>query len=238
MRRSKNIACRRRSKQGRGSAYRKCASFFNSSSCIEKKTLCASEGDCERVEQERQAWREKTASIDPKRLIFVDETGMNLAMTRRYARAEGQARAYGSAPKNPGKNISLIASLSVDGKMTGMSFPGALDGEAYHVYVEKILCPTLQPDDIVVVDNLRVHEDERVRALIQSCGAQLWFLPPYSPRLNPIEECFSKVKTILRSAAARTQEALENAITYALDTITPSDARGWFEDSGYRLSSA
>lgn len=159
-------------------------------------------------------------------------------MTRRYARAEGQARAHGSVPKRPGENISIIGSIRLDGKITAMNFPGALDGDVFHAYAKHIFCRTLRPGDIVVLDNLRVHQNKRVRDLIEARGAELWYLPPYSPHLNPIEECWSKAKTILRTIAARTREALDEAIACALRAITPSDARGWFEHSGYVISSA
>jgi transposase len=197
-----------------------------------KKAIHASEGDCPRVESARKAWFEKIATIDSRSFVFIDETGVNLGMTRRYARAEGQARAHGSAPKSPGQNVSVIGSIRLDGSMTAMNFPGALDGEAFHVYAKEILCPTLRCGDIVVMDNLRVHQNKRVRDLIEACGAEIWYLPPYSPKFNPIEECWSKFKSILRTIAARTREALDDGISYALNAVTPSDARGWFEHSG------
>src|SRR5271154_1796967 len=197
-----------------------------------KKAINASEGDCPRVESARKAWIEKIATIDSRSFVFIDETGVNLGMTRRYARAEGQARAHGSAPKSPGENVSVIGSIRLDGSMTAMNFPGALDGEAFHVYAKEILCPTLRCGDIVVMDNLRVHQNKRVRDLIEACGAEIWYLPPYSPKFNPIEECWSKFKSILRTIAARTREALDDGISYALNAVTPSDARGWFEHSG------
>jgi transposase len=181
---------------------------------------------------------EKMREVDPNRLVFLDETGTNLGMTRLYARAEGQARAHGSAPKNPGENVSLIGSIRLDGKMTAMNFPGSLDDEAFQAYAKKIFCRTLRPGDIVVWDNLRVHQNQRVRDLVEARGAEIWFLPPYSPRLNPIEECWSKVKIRLRTIGARTRDALGDGITDALNAVTPSDARGWFEHSGYVISSA
>ncbi len=119
-----------------------------------------------------------------------------------------------------------------------MNFSGSLDGEAFHAYAKEILAPTLRPDDILVMDNLRVHKNKRACDVIEATGAKIWFLPPYSPRLNPIEETWSKVKSILRTFAARTHEALDAGITNALNAITPSDARGWFEHSGYVISSA
>ena len=202
-----------------------------------KKTLRATEGDCEKVDEARKEWIKKTRDIDSNRFIFLDETGTNLAMTRRYARAEGQARAHGYAPKNQGENVSLIGSIRLDGEITAMNFTGSLDGDAYCVYAKEILCPSLRAGDIVVMDNLRVHQNKFVRDMIETCGAEVWYLPPYSPKLNPIEECWSKVKTILRTIAARTRDALDDGITYALNAITSSDARGWFEHSGYAISS-
>jgi len=204
----------------------------------QKKTLRATEGDCEKVEQARIAWEERTRGIDPERFVFIDETGSNLGMTRRYGRAEGEARAHGHAPKNPGENVSIVGSIRLDGEMTAMNFPGSLDGKAFHVYAEKILCPSLRSSDIVVMDNLSVHKNQGVHDLIEATGAQVWYLPPYSPHLNPIEECWSKVKTILRTIAARTREALDEGITKALNAITPSDAQGWFSHSGYVIASA
>lgn len=154
-------------------------------------------------------------------------------MTRLYARSEGESRAHGSAPKNQGENVSIIGSIRLDGEMTAMNFSGSLDSEAFYAYSNEILGPSLRPGDIVVMDNLSVHKNKLACDVIEARGAEIWFLPPYSPRLNPIEECWSKVKTILRTIAARTRDALDEAITAALNAITPSDARGWFEHSGY-----
>jgi transposase len=202
-----------------------------------KKTLRASEGECERVEQARQEWNERTEGIDPNRFVFLDETGVNLGMTRRYARAEGEARAHGSAPKNHGKNETIVGSIRINGEMTALHFPGSLNGEAFHTYTEKILCPHLTASSIVVMDNLRAHQNKHALAAIEATGAKVWFLPPYSPKLNPIEECWSKIKTILRTIAARTREALGEGITQALNAVTPSDSHGWFEHSGYIAAS-
>ena len=202
-----------------------------------KKTLRASEGDCERVEQARQEWNKRIEGIDPNRFVFLDETGVNLGMTRRYARAEGEERAHGSAPKNHGKNETIVGSIRINGEMTALHFPGSLNGEAFHAYTEKILCPHLTVSSIVVMDNLRAHQNDRALAAIEATGAKVWFLPPYSPKLNPIEECWSKVKTIMRTIAARTREALGEGITRALNAVTPSDAHGWFEHSGYVAAS-
>lgn len=212
--------------------------FFYSSSYTEKKTLHATERDSPRVVQMRENWKNDMENLDPNRLIFVDETGSNRGMVRRYARAEGEARAHGVAPCSPGENVSIIGSLAVDGRTTAMSIQGSADADVFCAYVEDILAPTLRLGDIVIMDNCSIHKNDRTRESIEARGAELRFLPPYSPEFNPIEESWSKVKTILRTIAARTKDALDEGITFALNAITPSDAQGWFEHSGYRVSSA
>jgi transposase len=202
-----------------------------------KKTVHAVERDTPRVLQMRDDWRGDMESVDHRRLIFIDETGTNRGMARRYARAEGEARAHGSAPKNCGENVSLIGSLAADGETTAMNVLGSVDADVFCVYIDDILAPTLRSGDIVVMDNCTVHKDERTRASIEARGATLRFLPPYSPDMNPIEECWSKVKTILRSFAARTLDGLYKATDIALAAITPEDAKGWFGDCGYNLVS-
>jgi transposase len=202
-----------------------------------KKTVHAVERDTPRVVQLRKDWKIDMENVDHHRLIFVDETGSNRGMARRYARAEGEERAHGVAPCNPGENVSIIGSLAADGGTTAMSISGSADADVFCTYVDVVLAPTLRPGDIVVMDNCTIHKDDRVRAFIEACGAELRFLPPYSPDMNPIEECWSKVKTILRTLAARTTDALDNAITSALAAITPNDTHGWFDDCGYSLAS-
>ena len=181
----------------------------------------------------REQFRNDMAEISPERLHFIDETGINIAMARFYGRAPVGERAHGSVPKNWGDNISLIGSLRLNGKTAAMTLPGSTDSQAFIVYIKQILAPTLSPGDVVVMDNLSAHKHKAVGEAIEACGASLRFLPPYSPELNPIEQCWSKIKTALRAAAARSIEALDQAVTLALDTITPSDARGWFGCSGY-----
>jgi transposase len=166
--------------------------------------------------------------------VIVDESGTNLNLTPRYARAPRGARAYGQIPRNTPKNTTLIASLTLAGMGPAMTLEGATDTAAFVAYVEQVLAPALRPGRIVVLDNLRVHKSVRVRTLIEAHGAQLWYLPAYSPDLSPIEHAFSKLKTLLRRAQARTREALEAAIAAGLDQITPADAAGWFAHCGYR----
>lgn len=170
---------------------------------------------------------------EANRLVFVDECGSNIALTPLYARAPKGQRARDSLPRNRGKNTSLIASLSLEGIGASMIIEGAANGAAFEAYVEHMLVPSLQKGQMVVMDNLCVHKTARVRQLIEDAGCHLWFLPAYSPAFSPIEETFSKVKTLLRRTKARTREALEDAITQALLTVTSQDAHGWFEHCGY-----
>ncbi len=165
--------------------------------------------------------------------MFVDECSTNIALTTLYARAPRGERAYGKAPRNWGKNITLIASLSTKGIGAAMSVEGATDGATFETYVEHFLAPTLREGQIVVMDNLQVHKGRRVKELIESAGAEGLFLAPYSPDFSPIEEAFSKVKSILRRVGARTREALLQATGQALDAVSRQDAVGWFRHCGY-----
>jgi transposase len=168
-------------------------------------------------------------------LVFVDESGFHTSMTRLYARApvRGQ-RAYGRVPRNRGKNTTLIASITLEGAMgESMAVEGATDALAFEAYVEYFLAPTLKEGQVVVLDGLGAHRTEKVRELIEGRGADFLFLPSYSPDLNPIEEAFSKIKSIVRKVGARTREALVEAIERALAAVTPEEATGWFAHAGY-----
>ncbi len=172
--------------------------------------------------------------MDPKRLIFVDESSTNIALTPRYARAPKGERAYGKAPRNWGKNITLISSITAEGMGPSMSIEGSSDTESFGLYMRNILAPRLEDGQIVIMDNLSVHESAWVRELIEEKGCPLWLLPSYSPDLNPMEEAFSKVKTLLRRAKARTLKALFEVTGGALRAVSKEDARGYFEHCGYR----
>jgi transposase len=197
----------------------------------EKKSLIASERD----EAARVAWRATAAPWDARRVVFVDESGTQTTMTPRYSRAPRGQRAVGAAPRNHGKNTTLIAALSADGMGAAMTLEGAADADAFVAYLTHFLAPTLAPGQIVVMDNLSVHKDERVAPLIAGAKCRLVYLPAYSPDFTPIEQAFSKLKTFLRRAEARSRERLEEAITAALATITATDAAGWFTACGYPL---
>jgi transposase len=138
-------------------------------------------------------------------------------------------------PWNTPRNTTLVAALTVAGMGPALTLSGGVNGVAFETYVTECLVPTLRPGQIVVLDNLRVHYSEAAREAIEAAGCELWFLPGYSPDLSPIEEAFSKLKTQLRRAQARTVDALVAAIGVALDAITASDARGWFQHCGYPL---
>jgi transposase len=149
--------------------------------------------------------------------------------------SQGGARAYGRVPKNRGKNLTLIASMSLQGMGESMCLEGATDARAFEAYVEHFLAPSLSEGQVVVMDNLGAHRPERIRELLEARGADVVFVPSYSPDLNPIEEAFSKIKTILRKLGARTHEALLEAMEEALSKVTPADAAGWFEHCGYQV---
>ncbi len=174
--------------------------------------------------------------IDPARLVFVDECGTNITLTRLYARAPRGERAFGKVPRNWDKNVTLIAAMSKKGMGASMSVEGATDGAAFEAYVKHFLLSTLKEGQVVVMDNLQAHKSTRVRKLIESVGASVLFLAPYSPDFSPIEEAFSKIKAILRSLEARTQETLVEAIGQALDAVSRRDVLGWFAHCGYRLA--
>ena len=157
-------------------------------------------------------------------------------MTRLYGRTLGGSRLVDAVPHGQWCTTSLLSSVRLDGSTAAMILPGAVDGAAFDTYVENVMVPTLRPGDIVVMDNLAVHLSPRAADRIQQAGAVLWFLPPYSPDLNPIEKMFAKVKSYLRRAKARTATALEKAIAKALASITAADARAWFRHCGYRYT--
>jgi transposase len=171
-------------------------------------------------------------------LVFVDETGSHLAMTPLYAYAPKGQRAIGKVPRNYGTGMTLIASLSLSGMGEALILDGAADGAAFELYIEQILAPSLHPGQIVILDNLSMHLGPRVKQAIEARGCRLLFLPAYSPDLSPIEEAFSKLKTVLRRLGPRTREALQEAIATALDFVTATDACGWFTHCGYPPSNS
>lgn len=166
--------------------------------------------------------------------MFVDESGFHVSMTRLRSRAPRGERAYAKVPRNRGKNQTLIASITLQGSMgEAVSIEGSTDAEVFETYVEEFLAPTLEAGQVVVLDGLGAHRTARVRELVEARGAELVFLPSYSPDLNPIEEAFSKIKNTVRKAGARTREALNEAISEAMSAVTLEDVAGWFSHCGY-----
>ena len=202
----------------------------------QKKSLHHSERDTPRVVGLRSDWRSRVADFLAERLKFIDESGNNLALTRLFGRAAPGARIAEGVPQNRGENVTMLAAIGLGGVSAPRPVNGAVDGEVFLAYVREVLAPTLSEGDLVVMDNLSAHQVAGVREAIEAKGARLEYLPPYSPDYNPIEKCWSKLKTYLRRVKARTREALEAALKEALLTVTAADARAWFAHCGYRYT--
>ena len=166
-------------------------------------------------------------------LLFLDESGINLSMTRTHAWSDVGQRALGSAPQNWGTTTTVIAALGLRGVVAPFALKGAVNGEIFENYVAQFLAPELQQNDLVIMDNLSAHKRPVVRELVEQAGGWVMYLPPYSPHLSPIELAWSKVKALLRSAAARTYESLITSLAQALRALTGSDVLGWFRHCGY-----
>jgi transposase len=183
----------------------------------------------------RKAWRDQINTLDPAKLVFIDETGAATNMARRYGRCKIGERLLCKVPNGHWKTITFIAGLRHDKITAPMVLDGPMTGEAFLAWVRQFLVPTLSPGDTVIIDNLSSHKVAGIREAIESAGAILLYLPPYSPDFNPIEQVFAKLKTLLRKAAARTLEALENAIAVALHTFVPQECSNYITAAGYVL---
>jgi transposase len=166
-------------------------------------------------------------SLDPERLVFIDETWASTNMARRMARGPRGARVVAAVPHGHWKTSTFVAGLRADGIVAPLVLDGAINGTSFRAYVEQFLAPSLQPGDTVVIDNLGSHKVKGVCEAIEAVGARLLFLPPYSPDLNPIEQLFAKLKALLRTAARRTVDGLWNAIGTALCTFSPDECRNY-----------
>ena len=188
------------------------------------------------MKAERAAWREEFAAVDPARLVFVDESGASTAMDRTYGRAPSGVRVDGPVPHGHWKVVTLTAAVRLDGVPAPacLAFDGATDTACFEAYVGRCLVPALGAGDIVIMDNLSCHKTAEVARLIAAAGAQVRYLPAYSPDFNPIERLFSKLKAWLRTAAARTVDGLIDAMGDALRAVRPGDVLGWFRHSGYQ----
>jgi transposase len=200
---------------------------------FEKKSLHAAERDTEANQKRRAEFLEKIHSTPLDKLIFLDESGVTTSMTRLYARCLGGRRIHEATPGSHWKIMTILGAMSTRGMIATMTIEEATDTEIFLAYLDHVLCPQLRPGDVVVMDNLSSHKVKGVRERIEAAGAELLYLPPYSPDLNPIEKAWSKLKLLLRSAKARTKDVLDQAITDLLPQITHDYARAWFHSSGY-----
>ena len=183
----------------------------------------------------REAWFEGQPDLDPARLVFLDETWTSTNMARTRGRSPRGERLRSPVPHGHWKTTTFVAGLRLSGITAPFVLDGPINREAFQTYVERVLVPELAPGDVIVMDNLGSHKGPAVHAAIEAAGARLLFLPPYSPDFTPIELAFSKLKTHLRSAAARTREALRTALEAALAWITTEDAQNWFDHCGYHV---
>jgi transposase len=202
--------------------------------CAQKKSERAAEQDRADVAAARAQWIASQPDLDPARLIFIDETGAKTNMARRYGRCPKGERLVASVPWGHWKTTTFLAGLRVDQIVAPCVLDGPMDGASFHAYVEQFLAPVLRPGDIVIIDNLASHKVAGIRQMIEATGAELRYLPPYSPDLNPIEQFFSKLKALLRKAAARTLDTLIAAIANILAVVTAQECSNYLADKGYR----
>ena len=175
------------------------------------------------------------SGLDPQRLVFLDESGMTTEMTRRYGRAGRGERVREGTPAGHWRTLTLLGAMNCEGFVATMTIESPTDGDIFLAYVEQVLCPRLQPGQTVILDNLAAHKVPGVQKLIEAAGAELLYLPPYSPDFNPIEPCWAKVKQKLRALKARTLDSLQQAVSEAVASITPDNASAWFSHCGYAL---
>lgn len=200
-----------------------------------KKTLHASERDTEVNRKRREEFLQTIEAIPLEGLIFLDESGVTTQMTRQWGRAPKGQRVNEATPQGHWQVVTTLGAMSLRGFDAAMTVESATDGDVFRAYMEQVLCPKLRSGDVVVMDNLSAHKVAGIREWIEACNAQLLYLPPYSPDLNPIEKAWSKFKQFLRAAKARSKEALDQAITDAIKTITAENAAAWFRSCGYGI---
>ena len=190
----------------------------------------------ERNNYKRGWFRRRARPLDHHRFVFVDESAVNTAMTRRHGRAPRGERAHDSAPRNYGAHTSVIGAMGLRGLVAALTVEGAVDAEVFNAYLERVLGPRLRRGDVVVLDNLGAHRASRIEEVAERRGAQVLWLPPYSPDFSPVEQCWSKIKAFLRGAKARTRDNLDKALAAAIGLVTKADIRGWFKHCGYSLA--
>ena len=185
------------------------------------------------VAERRRQWAAMLPGLDPDTLVFLDESGAQTNLARLRGRSPEGERLVAPVPHGHWKTYTMVAAVRLSGPCAAALVDGPVDGDVFKAYVALVLVPSLRPGDVVVMDNLQPHKAAGVREMIEAAGAAPLYLPPYSPDLNPIENMWSKVKQLLRSAAARTLEALQRAVWAALDAVTADDCRGFFAHCGY-----
>ena len=190
----------------------------------------------ERNNYKRGWFRRRARSLSQRRFVFVDESAVNTAMTRRYGRAPRSERAHDSAPRNYGTHTSVIGAMGLRGLLAALTAEGAVDAEVFNAYAERVLGPRLRRGDVVVLDDLGAHRASRIEEVAAGRGARVLWLPPYPPDFSPIEQCWSKIKSYLRGAEARTRDELDKALAAAVGLVTKADIRGWFKHCGYSLA--
>lgn len=199
-----------------------------------KKSLIAVERLEPRIVELRARFAEKQPELVADDLVFLDEAGSHIAMTRTYGRAPRGERVVEAVPRNRGSVTTMLGALTVSGLLAMMTVEGGTDEEVFLTFLDRVLAPKLKPGHVVVMDNAGAHKTLAVRRRIEATGACVLFLPPYSPELNPIEECWSKLKELLRKFGPRSRDDLDFAIGDAMTRISESDARGWIRHAGYR----
>lgn len=188
------------------------------------------------MKQRRDSWKESQPWMDARKLVFVDETWASTNMARRYGRAPRGQRLVEAIPHGHWKITTFVAALRLGGLSAPMVTDGAINGDLFVAYVEQVLVPALRPCDVVVMDNLSVHKRQEVRALIERAGCTLWYLPPYSPDLSPIENAFSKLKAMLRKARERTVAGLQSFLCFCADAFGPDECANYFAHCGYHAT--
>ncbi len=196
--------------------------------------MVAAERDRPSVQARRAEFIEKLKDIDPARLVFLDESGCHIGMARTYGRALRGHRLHHAVPRNRGTVLTMIGALTLDGVEAMMTNVGGTNAAVFRRFVDEHLVPILREGDVVVMDNLGAHHATGIREAIEATGALVIYQPPYSPDLNAIELCWSKMKSILRKLGARTVRALRAAVRKAVHLVTLDDAEGWFDHCGYR----
>jgi transposase len=185
------------------------------------------------VARKRARWKRHQGKLDPARLVFIDETWAKTNMTRTHGRARKGERLVAKVPHGAWRTLTFLAALRCDAITAPCVVDGPINGATFLAYVRQLLAPTLRPGDIVIMDNLGSHKGQAVRAAIRAAGAKLFFLPPYSPDLNPIEQVFAKLKTLLRKANERTVETTWKRIGALIDAFSPTECANYLRNSGY-----